>query len=196
MIRAPFYWPTLVDPYREHPRNRRAEGPAVPLTHLLGETTWLGHTGSANLLMRYIAQVHAEADHAALSPKKVTGPLLAGPADLHEGRHTLLDKLGAACPEMTELSALIGEFLTMLTPQAANAEQLQQSITRLRAANLPTLGSHATGLDCDKDAVQAALTPPYHSGRTKSVNQKIKLLERQTYGCASFPLLRQRILLS
>jgi transposase len=41
---------------------------------------------------------------------------------------------------------------------------------------------------------EAALTLPYHNGRTEGVNQK--LLKRQTYGRASFPLLRQRILLS
>ena len=63
MIHAPIYRPTLVDPYREHLRARRAEDPAVPLTHLLGEITRLGYTGSANLLMRYIAQGRVEADH-------------------------------------------------------------------------------------------------------------------------------------
>jgi transposase len=168
----------------------------VPLTHLLGEITRLGYTGSANLLMRYIAQGRVEADHAALSPKKVTGLLLADPVDLREDQRELRDKLAAACPEMTELSVLIGRFAAMLTPEVANVERLGQWITRLRAVNLPTLGSFATGLERDRDAVQAALTLPYHNGRTEGVNQKIKLLKRQTYGRAGFPLLRQRILLS
>jgi hypothetical protein len=196
MIHAPIYRPTLVDPYREHLRKRRAEDPAVPLTRLLAEITQLGYTGSANLLMRYIAQGRVEADHAALSPKKAAGLLLADPANLQADERTLRDKLGAACPEMTELSALIGDFAAMLTPQAANAQRLGQWITRVRAANLPTLGSYATGLERDKDAVEAALTLPYHNGRTEGVNQKIKLLKRQTYGRAGYPLPRQRILLS
>ena len=194
MIRAPACRPTLVDPYREHLRTRRAEDPAVPLTHLLGEITRLGYTGSANLLMRCITQGRVEADHATLSPKKVTGLLLTDPADLHQDERELREKLGAACPEMTELSALIGRFAAMLTPEAANAQRLGQWITRLRAANLPTLGSFATGLERDRDAVEAALTLPYHNGRPEGVNQK--LLKRQTYGRAGFPLLRQRILLS
>ena len=196
MIHAPIYRPTLVDPYREHLRKRRAEDPAVPLTRLLGEITALGYTGSANLLMRYIVQGRVEADHAALSPKKATGLLLADPAGLREDERALRDKLGAACPEMTELSALIGQFATMLTPQAANAERLGQWMARVRAANLPTLSSYANGLERDRDAVEAALTLPYHNGRTEGVNQKIKLLKRQTYGRAGYPLLRQRILLS
>ena len=125
MIRAPIYRPTLVDPYREHLRKRRAEDPAVPLTHPLGEITALGYTGSANLLMRYITQGRVvEAEHAALSPKKATGLLLADPASLREDQRTLRDKLGAACPEMTELSALIGQFAAMLTPQAASHRSL------------------------------------------------------------------------
>jgi len=196
MIRAPQYRPTLVDPYREHLRRRRAQDPAVPLTRLLGEITRLGYTGSANLLMRYIAQGRVEADHAALSPKKTTGLLLADPANLREDERALRDKLAAACPEMTELSALITQFATMLTSQSTNAEQLRAWITRVRAASLPTLGSFATGLERDQDAVEAALTLPYHNGRTEGVNQKIKLLKRQTYGRAGYPLLRQRILLS
>jgi transposase len=195
MIRAPIYRPTLVDPYREHLRKRRAQDPAVPLTHLLGEITALGYTGSANLLMRYIAQGRVEAEHAALSPKKATGLLLADPLDLREDQRDLRDKLAAACPEMTELSELLSSFAAMLTPQAANAERLGQWIARVRAANLPTLGSYVTGLERDRDAVEAALTLPYHNGRTEGVNQKIKLLKRQTYGRAGYPLLRQRILL-
>jgi hypothetical protein len=39
MIHAPIYRPTLLDPYREHLRHRRAENPAIPLIHLLGEIT-------------------------------------------------------------------------------------------------------------------------------------------------------------
>ena len=146
--------------------------------------------------MRYIAQGRVEADHAALSSKKAAGLLLVDPTDLHQDKQALRDKLGAACPEMTELSALISRFAAMLTPQPANAEHLGQWIEKVRAANLPTLGSYANGLERDRNAVEAALTLPFHNGRTEGVNQKIKLLKRQTYGRAGYPLLRQRILLS
>lgn len=60
-IQAPTYRPTLVDPFCEHLRQRRAEEPAVPLPRLLAEITALGYTGSADLLMRYIAQGRVEA---------------------------------------------------------------------------------------------------------------------------------------
>jgi len=44
--RAPRYKPTLVDPYRDHLRTRRAEDPAVPVLQLFRETKELGYTGS------------------------------------------------------------------------------------------------------------------------------------------------------
>ncbi|MFE3122148.1 ISL3 family transposase [Streptomyces hydrogenans] len=43
--------------------------------------------------------------------------------------------------------------------------------------------------------VDAALTLPHHKGGTEGVNNKTKLIKRQMYGRASFPLLRHRILL-
>jgi len=42
LVRAPQYRPTLVDPYREHLRHRRAEDPAIPVLQLLAETKALG----------------------------------------------------------------------------------------------------------------------------------------------------------
>ena len=56
LIRAPQYRPTLVDPYRDHLRARRAEDPAVPVLRLLAEIREQGYTGSMNLLYRYITQ--------------------------------------------------------------------------------------------------------------------------------------------
>lgn len=98
LVRAPQYRPTLVDPYREHLRRRRAEDPGVPVTHLLAEIRALGYTGSANLLVRYITQGRVEADHATLSPRRTTRLLLTDPAHLKEDQSALRDKLAAACP--------------------------------------------------------------------------------------------------
>lgn len=44
--RAPLYRPTLVDPYRDHLKRRRAEDPAVPVLHLYNEIKALGYPGS------------------------------------------------------------------------------------------------------------------------------------------------------
>jgi transposase len=60
---------------------------------------------------------------------------------------------------------------------------------------LPGFDSYLNGLDKDRDATIAGLSLPYSNGLTEGVNTKIKLLKRQTYGKASFALLRKRILL-
>jgi len=196
MVRAPGYRPTLVDPYRKHLRARRAQDPAVPVTTLLQEIKALGYTGSANLLARYITQGRVESDHAALSPRRAAALLLTHPDHLRKHQPQLREKLAAACPQMTDLADLVTAFASLLTPQPSNTEKLNDWITRVRCADLPFLNSFTNGLQRDRAAVEAALTTPYHNGRTEGVNGLIKLLKRQTYGRAGFPLLRHRILLS
>ena len=64
-----------------------------------------------------------------------------------------------------------------------------------RASDLPHLHAFTRGLDLDKQAVIAAVTLPFHNGRTEGVNTKTKMIKRQMYGRAGFTLLRHRILL-
>ncbi|WP_425300871.1 transposase [Nocardia wallacei] len=52
-----------------------------------------------------------------------------------------------------------------------------------------------TGLEQDHDAAVAVLTMHYSAGPTEGVNTKTKLIKRQMYGRAGFPLLRYRTLL-
>ncbi|MFJ8828119.1 ISL3 family transposase [Streptomyces sp. NPDC102467] len=196
MVRAPIYRACLVDPYRDHLRKRRADDPAAPVTHLLAEIREQGYTGSANLLVRYINQGRVEADHAALSPRKVTGLFTRHPDRLDDRRSALRDQLAAACPEMTVLADQIRTFAGRLAPCPGNAERLTEWINQTRAADLPFLQAFANGLERDRAAVDSALTLPWHNGRTEGVNCKIKLLKRQRYGRAGHPLLRQLILLN
>jgi transposase len=64
------------------------------------------------------------------------------------------------------------------------------------AEDLPHLHAFTRGLELDRSAVNAALTQPFHNGRTEGVNTKTKMIKRQMYGRAAFSLLRHRILLS
>jgi transposase len=194
--RAPQYRPTLVDPYRDHLRNRRAENPAVPVQQLLREIRELGYQGSSNLLVRYLTQGRAEAERPHLSPRRAARLLLTRPATLTAGQHQTIADLTAACPEMTALAGLIGSFAALLTPDPGNDRLLRQWITTARAADLPLLHAFTNGLDLDIQAATAALTLPHHNGRTEGVNTRTKMIKRQMYGRAGFALLRHRILLS
>ncbi len=61
---------------------------------------------------------------------------------------------------------------------------------QVRATDLPHLRAFTRGLDRGREAVNAALTLPYHNGGTEGVNTKTKLIKHQMYGRAGFTLLR------
>jgi transposase len=193
--RVPKYRPALVDPYRDHLRKRRAEEPGVPVQQLLREIRELGYQGSSNLLVRYINQGRAEGGRPHLSPRRAARILLTRPDRLTAGQHETLAGLTAACPEMTALASLITSFAALLAPGPGNDARLQQWITGARAADLPHVHSFTRGPGLDIQAATAALTMPYHNGRTEGVNTKTKMIKRQMYGRAGFTLLRHRILL-
>jgi hypothetical protein len=192
--RAPQYRRTLVDPYRDHLRKRRAEDPAVPVRQLLREIRELGYQGSPNLLVRYITQGRAEADRPHLSPRRAARILLTRPASLTPGQQEILAGLAAACPEMTALASLVPSFAALLTPDAGNDSLLCTWTTAARAADLPHVHAFTRGLDLDIGAATAAVTLPHHNGRTEGVNTRTKMIKRQMYGRAGFTLLRHRIL--
>ena len=193
--RVPKYRPTLVDPYRDYLRKRRAEDPAVPPAQLLREIRELGYPGSMNLLVRYINQGRLDSDRPHLSPRRAARILLTRPDRLTGGQAEIRARLESACPEMTTLTALISSFARMLAPARENGTGLQAWITAAREADLPVMHSFTRGLDLDIHAVTAALTLPFHNGRTEGVNTKTKMIKRQMYGRACFTLLRHRILL-
>ena len=97
---------------------------------------------------------------------------------------------------MTALASLITSFAALLTPAPGNDGRLRQRITNARAADLPHLHSFARGLELDIQAATAALTMPYHNGRSEGASTRTKMIKRQTYERAGFQLLRHRILLN
>lgn len=73
---------------------------------------------------------------------------------------------------MTALADLIHRFAVLLDPADGTAALLRTWTTSAQAEDLP-----------------------HHNGGTEGVNNKTKLIKRQMYGRASFPLLRHHILL-
>jgi hypothetical protein len=194
--RAPQYRPTLVDPYREHLRRRREHEPAIGNLQLFKEIKALGYPGSMNLLVRYITQGRVEGDRPPMSPRRLTSLVLTHPDHLTENQREHRHELTTACPEMIDLTGLVGSFAALLQPCEGNSARLDAWIAAVRAADLPHLHTFARGLELDHDAVHAAVTMPYHNGGTEGVNTKTKRIMRQMHGRAGFTLLRHRILLN
>ena len=176
LARVPKYRPTLVDPYRDYLRERRAEEPGVPVQQLLREIRERGYQGSSNLLVRYINQGRAEGSRPHLSPRRAARILLTRPDHLTGGQHETLASLEGACPEMTALAALIRTFAALLAPDPGNEARLSQWMTGARAADLPHVHSFTRGLDLDIQAATAAVTMPHHNGRTEGVSNKTKMM--------------------
>jgi len=168
--RVPKYRPTLVDPYRDYLRRRREEEPGVPVQQLLREIRERGYPGSSNLLVRYINQGRLDTERPHIAPRKATQILLTNPENLPGDQRETAGRLSAACPEMKALARLIGKFAAMLDPDPANEDRLLEWIADARAAGLPHLHSFTRGLELDIKAATAAVTLPYHNGRTEGVN--------------------------
>jgi len=56
------------------------------------------------------------------------------------------------------------------------ADRLTDWTETARASNLPHMHTFTRGLDLDKQAVIAAVTLPFHNGRTEGVNTKTKMM--------------------
>lgn len=73
-------------------------------------------------------------------------------------------------------------------------ELLDLWLAQVQSSNLPELQSFAAGVEKDKEAVRAGLTWWINNGMVEGHVTKLKLIKRQGYGRASFPLLRKRVL--
>ncbi len=94
----------------------------------------MGYTGSLNLLYRYITQGRAEGDKPVTTPQRFARLLLTSPENLRDKDTALLRELTEACPEITELARLTGEFAQLLTPAEGNDAKLTDWITTVRTA--------------------------------------------------------------
>ena len=79
---------------------------------------------------------------------------------------------------------------------AAPVTELDAWLAEAQACGIGAIKTFAAGLEVDGAAVRAALTQPWSSGQAKGQVNRIKLLKRQSYGRASFDLLRRRVLLA
>jgi len=82
------------------------------------------------------------------------------------------------------------------THPVAPAADLDTWLAEARACGIGAVETFAAGLQQDGTAVRAALTEPWSSGRAEGQINRLKLLKRQSYGRASFDLLRRRVLMA
>jgi transposase len=87
---------------------------------------------------------------------------------------------------------LLQDFLSMV--QKREGARLDAGLAQVTESGIAELQSFASGREKDKDAVQAGLTWSITNGMVEGHVTKLKLIKRQGYGRAGFPLLRKRVL--
>jgi transposase len=168
----------------------------------------LGWTGSVQAVGRYVRQFRAADGRtragkatrpvpaASLVPKtrQITRWLLTRPDHLDPDDQARLAAVTATCPHLDALAGHIRTFAEMMT-RRQGLLALENWLTAVEASDLPELRSFANGIRRDQQAVTAGLSLPYSSAAMEGNVNKIKMIKRQMYGRAGFPLLRKRVIL-
>jgi transposase len=158
-----------------------------------------GFAGSHDSIARFLAPYRLAAPGkppAPPSPRQATRWITSPEGNLTSGEAAALTAVTARCPELAALRAHVTAFAKILTARegkpALDAWLAQAGTDPAQ----PELASFAAGIRLDYHAVAAGLTLPWSSGLVEGLNTRTKLLKRQMYGRATFPLLRKRILLA
>jgi transposase len=166
-----------------------------------------GWAGSVQAVERYVRQFRGadgrsragrnplQAPPAAPPPKtrEVTRWLLTRPDNLDPADQARLDAATAQCPHLDDLARRVRSFARIMARRQGLAE-LEGWLAGAEASDLPQLRSFARGIRRDQQAVTAGLSLPYSSAALEGNVNKIKLIKRQMFGRAGFPLLRKRVI--
>jgi len=112
---------------------------------------------------------------------------------LHIEEREQVCRLRLIHPEVDRAYDLVQQFAQMVRARTG-AQCLETWLAQVEHSHLPELQSFACGIEKDKDAVRAGLTWRINNGMVEGHVTKLKLIKRQGYGRAGFPLLRKRVL--
>ena len=126
------------------------------------------------------------------APRQATFVFLRRPEKLRVQEQETLVKLRQLDPAVDLAYDLVRQFAQML--RTRTPECLDDWLAQVERSELPELQSFASGIEKDKDAVRAGLTWWINNGVVEGHVTKLKLIKRQGYGKAGFPLLRKRVL--
>jgi transposase len=183
-------------------------------TQIYRELHEQGRGVSRRTVSRYMAILRREGGHgrsfASVEPAVVYTPPAPPPPSLTPRQAAIL--FSRDPPQLTErqqsaLRRVLGKDAA-LPPIYEQVQAFRQLLRTHDVCRLDTwleqaehgdcaqLRAYALGLRKDLDAVRAGVREPYSQGPVEGHVHRIKLIKRSGYGRMSFPLLRQRVLLS
>jgi len=197
--------PSILDPYTGYLHQRWNDGQRT-ITVLHAEITAMGYHGTYTNLRQYLAPLRAITPPAPRHPpppppppgappppkaRQIASWILRHPATLTPDDRDHLAAARARCPDLDTLATHVAAFAAILTRR--RGDQLDTWLTQ--ASTHPDLAPFTTGIRADYQAVRNGLTLHYNSGTVEGNVNRLKMIKRQTYGRAGFPLLRKRVLL-
>jgi len=191
--------PSSFDAFACFVLKRWKEGEQKGIT-LYREIKAQGYTGSERSVYRYLATLKQAETQAPVNverikkytPNTAVWLFVRDPKTLKEIEQEDLVTLLRASPALKRAYDLIQSFLAMVHKR--EGKQLDAWLAKVAESGLPELLSFASGIEKDKDAVRAGLTWSINNGMVEGHVTKLKLIKRQGYGRAGFPLLRKRVL--
>ncbi len=190
--------PSLLDDYKPYLHQRWNEG-CTNVRQLHAELRDRGYRGGYGTIRDYVQPFRglgAAPPAVPASPKArdVASWILADPDHLDDEKTAKLTQIRDRCPHLDALAGHVTEFAKILT--GLDGSRLDGWLAAVEADDQPDLHSFARGIRHDHDAVLNGLTLPWSSGVVEGNVNRIKMIKRQMYGRASFPLLRKRVLLA
>jgi len=190
--------PSVLDEHKPHLHQRWNQG-CTNVRQLHAELRDRGYRGSYGTVRDYVQPFRelGAAPPAVPAPPKtreVASWILRDPDTLDDDEKAKLGQARERCPHLDTLAGHVTEFAKILTGR--HGDRLDDWIAAVEADDQPDLHSFARGLTHDYDAVVNGLTLPWNSGVVEGTVNKIKMIKRQMYGRAGFPLLRKRVLLA
>lgn len=199
---------SVLDPYVPYLLKRWKEG-CRNGKRLLREIRERGYTNSERTFIRFTGELRrAEAagkppssaprarkgSVAGLSPtaKNVAALFMRREEKLNKEQMKYLGTLCASDEILADARRLTQEFAGMA--RNLEGEKLDGWLTEAEASEADVMKKFAAGLKKDLSAVRAGLTESWSNGPVEGFVNKLKLIKRQGYGRASFPLLRARVL--
>ena len=187
------------DAFASYVLKRWKEGEHKGIT-LYREIKAQGYTGSDRSVYRYLATLKQAEIQTPVNverikkytPNTAVWLFVRDSKMLGEIEQEDLATILLASPSLKKAYNLIQSFLAMLHKR--EGKQLDAWLARVTESGIAELQSFASGIEKDKDAVRAGLTWSINNGMVEGHVTKLKLIKRQGYGRAGFPLLRQRVL--
>jgi transposase len=187
------------DAFAPYVLKRWKEGEHKGIT-LYREIKAQGYTGSERSVYRYLVTLKQAELQVPINierikkytPNTAVWLFVRDPKTLHEIEQKDLATILRASPPLKTAYDLIQRFLAMVHQR--EGKHLDAWLAKVAESGLPELLSFASGVEKDKDAVRAGLTWSINNGMVEGQVTKLKLIKRQGYGRAGFPLLRKRVL--